>query len=180
VLAAGEEAEFFDFHAKTSPGLFRKAYRMCRGHEADAHDMLQLTYLKAIRRWSTVSGLTDPQRHRWLATTLTREVLQMWRAPHQSRETAPDDGDGPESASADNTSVIDHRDRLRQACRAIARMDGRPAEVMALHCLAGYEIAEVAEILEIDQATVRVHLHKARTRLRTMMAGQEGGDGDDA
>ena len=180
MLAADEEADFFDFHAKTSPGLFHKAYRMCRGNEADAHDVLQQTYLKAMLRWSIVSGLSDPQRHRWLATTLTREVLQMWRTPHRSRETAPDDGDGPELASPDNTSVIEHRDRLRRACQAIARMDGRPAEVMALHCLAGYEIAEVAEILEIDQATVRVHLHKARTRLRTMMAGQEGGDSDDA
>jgi len=180
VLTDGEEAEFFDFHAKTSPILFRKAYRMCDGHEADAHDMLQVTYLKALKHWPTLSGLADSQRHNWLMTTLSREVMQMWRAPRRSREAAPHGSDGPEPASADNASVIDHRDRLRQACQAIAAMDGKPAEVMALHCLAGYEIAEVAEILGMKPGTVRVHLHTARTRLRVTMAGQEGGECDDA
>jgi RNA polymerase sigma factor (sigma-70 family) len=180
MLSASEEAQFFVFHAKTSPGLFRKAYRMCRGHEADAQDALQLTYLKAMEHWLTLSSLTDPQRHGWLATTLTREILQMWRAPHRSRETGPSEDSRAEPADADNASVTEHRDRLHQACRVIAGLGGRPGEVMALHCLAGYEISEVAEILGISQGTVRVHLHTGRVRLQAMVAGHEDGDRDHA
>ena len=55
-----------------------------RGHQADAEDAHQRGYLKALEHWPVVSGLTDQQRNAWLATTLTREVLQLWRAPYRS------------------------------------------------------------------------------------------------
>jgi RNA polymerase sigma-70 factor, ECF subfamily len=180
VLSADEEAEFFEFHSKTSASFFRKAYRMCLGHEADAQDALQKTYLKALVNWSTVSRLTDSQRHGWLATTLTNEILQIWRAPYRSRETSGHDA-GEVADEFDSDADSSHnRDRLRRACRAIARLEGRPREVMALHCLAGYEISEVAEMLGISAATVRVHLHTARARLRVIMGGEEGADRDHA
>jgi DNA-directed RNA polymerase specialized sigma24 family protein len=43
-----------------------------------------------------------------------------------------------------------------------------------LHCLAGYEISEVAEMLGISSSTARVHLHTGRRRLLKIMAGEEG------
>ena len=69
------------------------------------------------------------------------------------------------------------RSEYRRTCRAIARLQGREREVIALHCLAGYEIHEVAEILEISASTVRVHVHNGRTRLREILAAG-GGDDD--
>lgn len=53
-------------------------------------------------------------------------------------------------------------------------MKGRQRDVIALHCLAGYEIAEIADMLEISFSTVRVHLHAGRQRLQEIMAGEEG------
>jgi RNA polymerase sigma-70 factor (ECF subfamily) len=172
LLSSDEEAQFFDFHAKTSAAFFKKAYRMSRGHEADARDALQQAYLKALDNWVTVGVLNDAQRHGWLARTLTNEVLQIWRKPYRSRETQPGDDaiDGLVVHAADS---MDDKDELRSACRAIARLEGRPREVIALHCLAGYEIDEVAEILGISASTVRVHLHNARMRIRGIMAGEE-------
>lgn len=32
--------------------------------------------------------MADKRRNAWLARTLANEVLQIWRAPHRSRETA--------------------------------------------------------------------------------------------
>ena len=91
MLSTDEEDQFWSFYRKTSEALFRKAYRMCSGHQADADDVHQRTYLKALEHWPTVSGLADRQRDAWLATTLTRETLQIWRAPHRSRESGPSD-----------------------------------------------------------------------------------------
>jgi RNA polymerase sigma-70 factor (ECF subfamily) len=173
LLSPDEEAQFFDFHAKTSVALFQKAYRMCRGHEADARDALQRAYFKALRNWAVVGDLSEPRRSAWLVTTLSNEVLQIWRAPSRSRETSSDEGEGGPPAALDIAESVHHRDRLRRVCRAIASLEGRPGEVMALHCLAGYEIPEVAEILGITPETVRVHLHTARTRVREIMAGEE-------
>lgn len=173
-MSKEEEAEFWSFYQKTSEVLFRKSYRMCGGHHADADDAHQRTYLKALQHWPIVKGLADGQRTAWLATTLTREVLQIWRAPHRSREDTPHDAAEPHpGASGGDADAVFAADLYRKACRAIAQLEGRPREVIALHCLAGYEISEVAEMLEIKPATVRVHLHAGRERLREIMAGEE-------
>lgn len=173
-MSTDEEDQFWSFYRKTSEALFRKAYRMCSGHQADADDVHQRTYLKALEHWPVVSGLADRQRDAWLVTTLAREALQIWRAPHRSRETGlQDDASRDPGVSAGDADAAFAADRYRKACQAIARLDGRPREVFALHCLAGHEISEVAEMLGISPATVRVHLHTGRKRLREIMAREE-------
>jgi RNA polymerase sigma factor (sigma-70 family) len=175
LLSGAEEAQFWTFYRKTSEALFRKAYRMCRGQQADADDAHQRAYLKALEHWPTVSCMDDQKRNAWLATTLAREVLQIWRAPYRSHETGLDDDAGQRlgiTADAGDPAVAE--DRYRRACRGIAQLKGRQRDVIALHCLAGYETSEVAEMLGIRLATVRVHLHAGRQRLREIMAGEEG------
>jgi RNA polymerase sigma factor (sigma-70 family) len=177
LLSTDEATQFWALYRKTSEALFRKAYRMCRGHQADADDALQRTYLKALEHWPTVSGLADQQRKAWLATTLTREVLQIWRAPHRSRETGSHDDAGRQPSAPDGDNGADAvfaADRYYMTCQGIAQLEGRQHDVIALHCLAGYEISEVAEMLGISSSTVRVHLHAGRRRLLKIMAGEEG------
>lgn len=177
MLSVDEETQFWTLYRKTSEALFRKAYRMCRGHQADADDAHQRTYLKALEHWPTVSGLDDQKRNGWLATTLAREVLQIWRAPHRSRETGSYDDAGQwlgASVGAGSPDAVFAADRYHKACHGIARLEGRQRDVIALHCLAGYEISEVAEMLEISSSTVRVHLHTGWRRLLEIMAGEEG------
>jgi RNA polymerase sigma-70 factor, ECF subfamily len=176
LLTADEHGRFLAIYEKTSEGLFRKAYRLCSGHEADAKDVHQRTYLKALEHWDTFSTLADQQRYAWLARTLAREALQVWREPHRSRETGPCDAER-QPRMPDDTNSADasaQRDCFHKACRAISQLEGRQAEVVALHCLAGYEISEVAEMLDIKVSTVRVHLHDGRQRLRRIMTGEEG------
>jgi RNA polymerase sigma factor (sigma-70 family) len=176
LLSADQDAQFWIFYRKTSEALFRKAYRMCHGHQADAEDAHQRTYLRALEHWPTVSALNDQQRNAWLATTLMREVLQIWRASHRSRETGAHDDAAERSgtpAGADGPDAVLVADRYREACRGIAQLEGRPRDVIALHCLGGYEISEVAAMLGISAPTVRVHLHVARRRLREIVAGAE-------
>lgn len=175
MLSADEYAEFSALYAKTAEALFRKAYRMCHGHHADAEDAHQKTYIKALEHWHTVGSLAEGQRSAWLAKTLAREVLQIWRAPHRSQEIGSheDAGRRPCGSTDAGDEAVLAADRYHKACRAIARLKGRQRDVIALHCLAGYEISEVAEILGMKRQTVRVHLHAGRQRLAEMMAREE-------
>jgi RNA polymerase sigma factor (sigma-70 family) len=179
-MLTDEEAEqFWVFYQKSSQALFRKAFRMCGGHRANAEDLHQRTYLKAMEHWDTLAGLADRQRHQWIITTLTREALQLWREPRWSREiSSHDDIDWqPDTSGGDADDALVARDRYRGACRAIAQLGGRQGEVLALHCIAGYEMSEVAMMLEISQATTRVHLHAGRKRLLAIIAaGEEAAD----
>jgi hypothetical protein len=110
-----------------------RAYRMCRGHRADADDALQEAYLKALKHSSRISGLTEKHRQAWLATTLTREVLQLWRRERRSRETGSY-GDAARQAgapaAAEHADALLDADCLREVCRAIARLKGRQRDVI--------------------------------------------------
>jgi RNA polymerase sigma factor (sigma-70 family) len=177
MLSAAEEEQFWVFYQKTSQSLFRKAFRMCGGHRTDAEDALQGAYLKALKHWPTMARLADQQRHAWMVTTLSREFKQMWRAPYRNRETGSYEDTGqppgmPVGRAADDALVA--RDRYHQACRAIARLKGRQGEIMILHCIAGYEVSEISEMLGISPETVRVHLHDGRKCLQGMIKGEEG------
>lgn len=165
MLNAEEHEEFRDFHSKTFQSLAKKAYRLCSRNSADADDLLQNTYLKAMQHWSTLSGKADDKRDSWMATTLMREALQLWRTPYRSREVGSDTdldhaSNGSVPPSVEETVI--GLARFREACRAIAEMEPRVGEVMALHCIAGYATSEIAKMLEITPATVRVHIHIGR------------------
>lgn len=173
MLSPDEEAEFWALYRKTSERLFRKAYRLCCAQKADAEDVHQRAYLKALEHWMTVSHLSEGQQSAWLATTLTREFLQLWRAAYRHRETHSSSDLAvaePFVSVADAADAFAKSDEYRMTCRAIALLHGRQREVIALHCLAGYEIAEVAEMLGITEETVRVHLSGGRRRLRVIVA----------
>ena len=49
--------------------------------------------------------------------------------------------------------------------RAVRRLPRRQAQVVALHYLEALAVLEVAAVLQCAEATVRVHLHRARTAL---------------
>ena len=49
--------------------------------------------------------------------------------------------------------------------KAVRALPKRQAQVIALHYLEDRSVVEIAEILECSEATVKVHLHKGRTRL---------------
>ena len=55
---------------------------------------------------------------------------------------------------------------------AVRRLPKRQAQCVALHYLEDRSTAEVAAVLGISEATVRVHLHRARTHLATTL-GEE-------
>lgn len=103
----------------------------------------------------------------WLAglqvSTACSATKRFWRHPHLSNVVEPF------VSEADAADAFAKSDEYRMTCRAIALLHGRQRDVIALHCLAGYEIAEVAEMLGIAEETVRVHLSCGRRRLRVIV-----------
>src|SRR5204863_8457816 len=57
--------------------------------------------------------------------------------------------------------------RLREA---LATLPSRQADVFCLHCLEGWSYAEVAAELAVSVDSVGVLLHRARAKLRLLMA----------
>lgn len=173
LLTPDEEQRFWLLRAQTVKELYGKAYRMCGGNKADAEDALQETYLKALTHWDAVGTMKERQCIGWLVTTLTNEVLQIWRKPYRNQELSAL-SDMMDTAAPSAWSLT-ARSEYRRTCQAITLLKGNELQAIALHCIAGYEMPEVAEFLDIRESTARVHLHNGRKKLSAILDAKGGG-----
>lgn len=133
------------------------------GRRAVAEELAQDAFVQAYRRWSVVSGYDDPGA--WvrrvavnLATSTlrrrTREVRALTRLAARRSPVA-------ELVVTDDAF-----------CEAVRRLPKRQAQCVALHYLEDRSVADVAALLDLAEATVRVHLHQGRAALATAL-GEE-------
>jgi len=141
------------------PLVWRTAYRLL-GHDADAADCFQRTFLAAVE-------LRDPVRH-WPAVLVrlaTARALEQLRSRYRANRTAALDADppGPSADPLDAAAAGELADRLRDA---LADIDPRQAEVFCLVCLDGWANTETAGQLGLTANHVGVLLSRARAALR--------------
>jgi RNA polymerase sigma-70 factor (ECF subfamily) len=153
---------FDDFFAAEYRRVVGLTYVLC-GRRNLAEELAQDAFVKAYQRWATVSTYDDPGA--WvrrvaanLATsTLRRRVREARAMTRLAARRTP----------ADELTVDDP-----SFWAAVRRLPRRQAQCVALHYLEDRSTAEVAAVLGISEATVRVHLHRARTDLATTL-GEE-------
>ena len=165
---------------QSGPAVWRTAYRLL-GNRADAEDCfqeafldaLQLSRRQAVRHWPALlrrlatARAVDRLRRRYrrAAHELTEGALPTGQdgAAEVLSETLPADAVAPpQQAEAAELSAL-----LREA---LAELPGRQAEVFCLHCLEGWSYQEIATHLETTTDAVGVTLHRARGRLRELLA----------
>ena len=62
-----------------------------------------------------------------------------------------------------------------EVLEALGRLSPRQRAAVVLHYYAGYSVKEAAALLGSTSATVSVHLHRARNRLRELLGGDDDG-----
>ncbi|MDE2571609.1 MAG: sigma-70 family RNA polymerase sigma factor [bacterium] len=169
VLAAmrGEHEAFAALvHAYEQP-VYHFASRTLR-HGEEAADVTQETFVKAYRglrifrpelRFST-----------WLFSIAYHACCdRMGKRRRLSGDEPPDrqdPGPGPEELAL-------RRDLQGRMQAAIARLPERYRAVVTLFYLNDRSYEEVAAILGVPLGTVKTHLHRAKERLRVMLASEE-------
>ena len=156
-MASGGGSEDFD-------AFFRREYRslvglaiVLTGDNAIAEDLAQDAMVAAHRKWSTLADYDDPGG--WVRRAVANRSASAWRRrarelravarlSHRAVEVVP--------------PVDTPDDEFWAAVRALPP---RQAQCVALRYLEDRSAAEIAEILAIEPATVRVHLHAARATL---------------
>lgn len=166
---------FEELLAEHLDALYRTALRLCRGHAADAEDLLQDT---ALRAFEAAGTLRDPGAARsWLFTILSRTHLNRVRSQRRRAETTESELEGAafEEALAAWTPAVTPLDLLerRQLSERIARaVDGLPPELRAVVVLTdieGFRQREVAVMLELPEGTIASRLFRARLQLRAAL-----------
>lgn len=137
--------------------VFRTAYRIT-GNAADAEDVLQVVFLRLLRRNASAEGLDNQESYlRRAAINASLDVIRSRRADRSVELT--------DDVAQNDTA------ELRQALgRAMAELDPRRAEIFALRFLEGFTNPEIAQMLGISQVLVAVLVHRTRQQLRKALS----------
>lgn len=163
-------------------GLVWSIARGYRLGDADAHDAVQMTWLRLVENLDRIS---DPERlAAWLATTARRECLQLLRKARRYRvdagANALDEIADP-GAPIDADILLDERDRaVWRALASISEGCQRLLRVLMASPPPAYK--EVAAALGMSIGTIGPTRQRCLNRLRQVvradvhLAGQLGGD----
>lgn len=168
-VRAGDEACFRVLYARHGPQLYRVVIRVLGGDSAEADDVVQETWLRALGalaafRWESAFSS-------WLIGIGINQARDALR--RRSRRGAGD------STRTDRlrarVAPIGERIDLE---RAVAMLPARRRTVLVLHDIEGYAHEEIGAMLGITVGTSKSQLFHARRSLRALLEpGRRGGPG---
>jgi RNA polymerase sigma-70 factor (ECF subfamily) len=153
-----DEPEFESFYRATADRLRAYLYRVS-GQRRIVDDLLQEAYFRFLR--SKFEGGGEEDRVRYLFRIATNLLKDHWAEAKRSRELLPE----RVSAGADEARLDLHA--------ALGALKPTDREMLWLAYAEGCSHAEIAEILEVKRASVRVLLFRARARLNALLKGEE-------
>jgi RNA polymerase sigma-70 factor (ECF subfamily) len=160
--AAAGFVEFFERERRAVLGL---GFALCGGL-GQAEEVTQEAFARAFRDWDRISGYDDPGA--WVRRVVANLAASAWR--RRSSELRALTRLRARPVQVEGLHTAD--DEFWAAVRALP---ARQRQCVALHYLEDRPVAEIAGILGIAEATVRVHLHNGRAAL----AARLGEDLDD-
>ena len=160
---SGDEAAFRQLYDATIGQVFALCLRMT----ADRRRAREFTHDVYVRAWERLSGFRgDAAFGSWLHRIAVNIVLTDERGAKRRRaRIGLADDEGVEEESVAGAGSSDDPGTRVDLERAIALLPPRARRVFVLHDVMGYQHAEVAELMSLAEATVRVHLHHARRML---------------
>ena len=157
--------------------LYHLGLRFC-GNPQDAEDLVQQTFLQAYRKWHQFAGDSSPMT--WLYTIAARSCQRAKRrrageprhvesidallpSGERTIPELPDRSDDPEA--------IHLRREARTALeRVIPTLPVSMRLPLILKDIVELSVAEVAQVLDLKEATVKTRVHRARLMLRRTLA----------
>ena len=165
-----------DFNAVALPHLdaVARVARALTRDAADADDLVQETFLRALRHWNTFVPGSDCKR--WLAS-ICRNAFLANKARSEVVIASEDEtleilGAVQVHRDARAMGLNDLFDRLElgPAIRAsLERLEPMFRDVVTLYDVEGFSYEEIAELLMIPLGTVRSRLYRARRQLQEML-----------
>jgi len=163
VAGAGDERAFRELYRRHTPALYQLVLRMLGGVASDAEDVVQETWIRAVRQLSKFRW--ESSLRTWVTAiglNLAREVL---RKRARSRTEELDDHPGLSTRPVRDADRIDLE-------RAIARLPNGYRAVLVLHDVEGFTHEEISRQLGIAVGTSKSQLFDARRAIRSLLQSQ--------
>lgn len=137
----------------------RRRLALLTGDPAEAEDLAQQAFVRAIERWP---GGSRDETARWLATVGIRLAIDEMRRRHRWGWLRLHEGDATWALQVDP-----------DLWAALSALAPEPRAAILLTVLDGYSQDEVAALLGVPRGTVASWLSRARSRLRTAIGEED-------
>jgi RNA polymerase sigma-70 factor (ECF subfamily) len=168
-------AALFDLHKK-------RVYSLClrmTGNVVEAEDLAQDAFIQVFRKLETFRG--DATFSTWLYRVVVNTVLMKLRR-RRLKEVSLDEpvrlesSTVPRDVGRDDGELVGTVDRIALS-RAIQELPKGCRTIFLLHEVEGYEHHEIAKMLRCSVGNSKSQLHKARLKMRDMLAAYKPGEG---
>jgi RNA polymerase sigma-70 factor (ECF subfamily) len=167
----GEEKAFETLFHQNKQRVYSLCLRITR-NTADAEELTQEAFFQAFRKIHTFRG--ESAFSTWLHRLTVNIVLMRLRKNRVSEmslegSVEKEEFDRPQREfGAPDLTLTGSIDRL-QIERAVAQLARGYRQIFVLHDVQGYKHHEIAALLGVSVGNSKSQLHKARTKLRTLL-----------
>ena len=179
-LKAGDRTEFARLVEANYELVYRLAIRMLNDPQ-DAEDVLQETFLKALRGLNNFDGRSSLST--WLYRIATNEALMALRR-RKPDMVSTDEPVETEEGEQEPVQIVDWGllpeeelmsvEAQRYLSEAIDRLSPSLKAVFVLRDIQGLSTQETGEVLNLSETAVKTRLSRARLRLREDLSGYFG------
>lgn len=172
-LKQGDRETFARYVDATSAHIYRVALQIL-GNEQDAEDVLQETYIKALKALPAFEGRSSLTT--WLYRIAVNEALMIVRKHKWSTVSIDENTSNDPENETDNLEIVDFcclpesellsTEAKKFLDEAILKLPQNLRIVFILRDLEGMSIQETAEMIKISENNVKTRLLRARLRLR--------------
>jgi len=177
-------AEFEALLRHHVPALYRLAYRWT-GSVDRAEDLVQDLLVRLFPKLTELRRLDDLRS--WVVRVMYRIFLDDLRRRRASpvqpagldndREDA-EDADACIDQEAEPPAMVERQLTQQRLLAAWQNLAVEHRLVLSMHDIEGYTMEELAGVMEIPLGTVKSRLHRARTRLRQLLAREHFTEAD--
>ena len=129
--------------------------------ESDAEDAVQDAFVGCLRRMDTIKGLSPAARSVYLRTAAKRSALDRIREKRRFAGFPPEDNLSADDGRSVEETAIDNL-TTEQVCDAFSLLPDSIKDVLRYKYLLGMNDREIAKLLGVKKATVRVYLMRAK------------------
>lgn len=174
-----EPRELERFEAVVLPHL-NAAYGLARyllRNDADADDVVQESFLRALRHFGGFRGEGERQSRAWVLA-IVRNMAYTWQHRRRAEASATefDETIHSEAAAGEHPgSELARRDSHATLAEALDRLPHDLREVIVLREIEGLSYKEIGDVVDVPIGTVMSRLSRARRRLQhaVVVSGEE-------
>lgn len=154
----------------------RPVYAIALDMLGDREDALDASQEVFVKLWQSRAKFRGECSVATWVTKLTRNTVcdMLRKRKNHTTESLDGDDDAPREipdtdTSTDPVASYERRERGDEVRRALASLPRGQSEILILRDINRHSYAEIAELLGIDEGTVKSRLHRARISLKEIL-----------